>query len=45
MREGAASEKSDRIVVGPIDIEKLAELQGEFGIPHFEKDKKDKDHD
>lgn len=26
-------------IVGPIDIEKLADLQGEFGIPHFEKDK------
>lgn len=25
-------------IVGPIDIEKLADLQGEFGIPHFEKD-------
>ena len=36
-------------IVGPIDIDKLAELQGEFGIPHFEKNKdkdnKDKDHD
>jgi Domain of unknown function (DUF4252) len=26
-------------IVGPIDIEKLADLQGEFGIPYFEKDK------
>ena len=35
-------------IVGPIDIEKLADLQGEFGIPHFSKDNdrsKDKDHD
>jgi hypothetical protein len=29
-------------IVGPIDIDRLAELQGEFGIPHYEKDK---DHD
>ena len=29
-------------IVGPIDIDKLADLQGEFGIPRFEKDK---DHD
>lgn len=29
-------------IVGPIDIEKLADLQGEFGIPRWEKDK---DHD
>ena len=26
-------------IVGPIDIERLADLQGEFGIPHFEKEK------
>lgn len=31
-------------IVGPIDIEKLADLQGEFGIPHFQRDK-DNDHD
>ena len=24
-------------IVGPVDIEKLASLQGEFGIPHFTK--------
>jgi hypothetical protein len=29
-------------IVGPIDIDRLADLQGEFGIPHYEKDK---DHD
>lgn len=32
-------------IVGPIDIEKLASLEGEFGIPHFSKDSKDKDDD
>ena len=26
-------------IVGPIDIEKLSSLQGQFGIPHFEKEK------
>ena len=26
-------------IVGPIDIDRLADLQGEFGIPHFNKDK------
>ena len=26
-------------IVGPIDIEKLADLEGEFGIPHFSKDR------
>jgi hypothetical protein len=26
-------------IVGPIDIERLADLQGEFGIPHFNKEK------
>lgn len=25
-------------IVGPIDIDKLASLQGQFGIPHFEKE-------
>lgn len=31
-------------IVGPIDIERLADLQGEFGIPHFERDRGN-DHD
>jgi len=26
-------------IVGPIDIERLADLEGEFGIPHFSKEK------
>jgi Domain of unknown function (DUF4252) len=26
-------------IVGPIDIEKLSSLQGQFGIPHYEKEK------
>lgn len=26
-------------ILGPIDIDKLASLQGQFGIPHFEKEK------
>lgn len=32
-------------IVGPIDIDKLASLEGEFGIPNFSKDSKDKDDD
>lgn len=31
-------------IVGPIDIERLADLEGEFGIPSFSTGK-DKDHD
>mgnify|MGYP003942040813 CR=1 FL=1 len=30
-------------LVGPIDIDKLASLEGEFGIPHFSKEKHHED--
>jgi hypothetical protein len=32
-------------IVGPVDIDKLAGLEGQFGIPHIYRDLKDKDKD
>ena len=29
-------------IVGPVDIDKLAGLEGQFGIPHISRDLKDK---